>query len=46
MLEAVNVIELYVVAGFGEKDAVTPEGSPEMERFTLPVKPFICSIST
>jgi len=28
------------VAGFGEKDAVTPVGRPEAERVTLPVNPF------
>ena len=36
--DRVNV--LVLVAGFGANDAVTPLGSPDAERFTLPVKPF------
>lgn len=39
-LLAENVIVLLLVVGFGEKVAVTPLGSPETERFTLPVKPY------
>ena len=36
----VSVLVLFPVAGFGEKDAVTPVGSPETERLTLPVNPY------
>ena len=36
---AFNVNVLNPVVGLGEKDAVTPLGSPETERLTLPVKP-------
>ena len=39
-LLAVSVSKLDPVAGFGEKDAVTPLGRPEAERVTLPVNPF------
>lgn len=39
-LLAVSVIMLWPVDGFGEKDAVTPLGSPETLRLTLPVNPF------
>jgi hypothetical protein len=39
-LLAVNVSVLLAVVGLGEKDPVTPLGSPETERFTLPVKPY------
>jgi len=39
-LLAVNVSVLLPVAGFGEKDAVTPLGRPETEKFTLPVNPY------
>jgi hypothetical protein len=28
-----------VVVGFGEKDAVTPLGSPEIEKLTAPLNP-------
>jgi hypothetical protein len=39
-LLAINVnVELPVV-GFGEMDAVTPPGSPETARLTLPVNPY------
>jgi hypothetical protein len=38
-LLAVSVKVLFPVVGFGEKDAVTPLGKPETERFTLPVNP-------
>src|SRR5450755_4420667 len=38
--DAVKVSKLLVVAGFGLKSAVTPLGSPEAERVTLPEKPF------
>jgi hypothetical protein len=37
---AVSVRVLMPVAGFGLKDAVTPLGRPDAEKFTLPVKPF------
>jgi hypothetical protein len=40
VLVAVSVSVLEPVAGFGEKEAVTPLGSPEALRFTLPVKPY------
>ena len=39
-LSTVSVIMLLPVAGFGEKDAVTPLGRPEAERFTLPANPY------
>ena len=34
------LVELVGLAGFGEKEAVTPVGNPEMERFTGPANPF------
>jgi len=37
---AVKVSELVVLAGFGEKLAVTPLGKVEVLRVTLPLKPF------
>jgi hypothetical protein len=37
---AVIVMTLNPVVGFGEKDAVTPTGSPEAARLTLPVNPY------
>ena len=37
--DAVNVRWLLLVAGFEEKDAVTPLGRPEAVSSTLPVKP-------
>jgi hypothetical protein len=40
VLDAVSVSVLEPVAGFGEKEAVTPLGSPEALRFTLPIKPY------
>jgi hypothetical protein len=40
VLAAINVTVLEPVAGFGEKEAVTPLGSPETLRFTVPVKPY------
>ena len=40
VLVAVSVTVLEPVVGFGEKEAVTPLGSPEALRFTLPVKPY------
>ncbi len=40
-LLALNVSTLYPLAGLGDKEAVTPLGRPETERFTLPVKPYI-----
>jgi len=36
---AVNVTVLVDVVGFVPKAAVTPDGNPEAERLTLPVKP-------
>lgn len=39
-LLAVSVSVLVPVVGLGEKLPVTPLGSPETERFTLPVKPY------
>ncbi len=39
-LLAVSVSVLLPVVGFGEKEAVTPLGRPETERFTLPVNPY------
>ena len=38
-LLAVSVSVLLPFVGFGEKDAVTPAGSPVTARLTLPVKP-------
>ena len=37
---AVSVNTVFPVAGFGEKDAVTPLGRPEAVRLTLPAKPY------
>ena len=37
---AVNVNVLAVVAGFALKDAVTPLGRPDVDKLTLPLKPF------
>ena len=34
-----SVSVLFPVDGLGEKDAVTPLGSPDAAKFTLPVKP-------
>ena len=39
-LLAVSVSVLLPVVGFGVKDAVTPAGSPDTERLTLPVNPY------
>ena len=39
-LLAVKVTVLFPFVGFGEKDAVTPLGRPEVERVTLPVNPY------
>ena len=39
-LLAVSVKVLVEVAGFGLIDAVTPLGSPEADKLTLPLKPF------
>ena len=39
-LLAVKVSVLLAVAGFDEKEAVTPLGSPEAARLTLPANPF------
>jgi hypothetical protein len=44
VLLAVNVKVLVVVAGFVLKDAVTPLGSPDADKVTLPVKPF-CGVT-
>lgn len=38
-LLAVNVNVLEFAVGLGEKEAVTPLGSPETARLTLPAKP-------
>lgn len=38
--EAVRVIVLEKDVGFGEIDAVTPLGKPEIEKLTLPENPF------
>lgn len=40
VLLAVSVSTLALVAGFGEKDAVTPLGRPEAARVTALVNPF------
>jgi hypothetical protein len=45
-LSATNVRLLSPVVGFGEKDAVTPAGRPDIERFTLPVNPYIAFTET
>jgi hypothetical protein len=37
---AVKVSVLLEVAGFREKDAVTPAGRPERERLTVPLNPY------
>lgn len=39
-LLAVSVTVADPVAGFGEKDAVTPLGRPDAARLTLPVNPY------
>jgi len=40
-LLAVNVsVAPNTVAGFGEKDAVTPLGRPDADRVTLPLNPY------
>jgi hypothetical protein len=39
-LLAASVIVLVVVAGLGLNDAVTPLGSPDADKLTLPLKPF------
>lgn len=39
-LDAVSVSVLLEVVGLVEKAAVTPLGSPETDRFTLPVNPY------
>jgi hypothetical protein len=41
---AVNVSVLVVVAGFALNDAVTPLGSPDADKLTLPLKPF-CGVT-
>ena len=40
LLLTVKVRMLFVVVEAGEKEAVTPLGSPETERFTAPVNPY------
>lgn len=40
VLATVNKMELLYVVGFGEMVAVTPLGKPEIDKFTLPLKPF------
>ena len=37
---AVNVMVLLEVLGFGANDAVTPEGSTETEKVTVPLNPY------
>jgi len=39
VLLAVNVSVLVEVVGLGLNDAVTPEGNPDADKVTLPVKP-------
>jgi len=39
-LLATNVSVLLPLVGFGAKEAVTPLGRPETEKFTLPVNPY------
>jgi hypothetical protein len=36
----VNVNVLVAVAGFGLNDALTPLGRPDVDKVTLPLKPF------
>ena len=36
----VNVNTLVAVAGFGLNDALTPLGRPDVDKVTLPLKPF------
>ena len=43
--DAVKVRALLVVAALGLKAAVTPDGNPEADRVTLPLKPF-CGVTT
>jgi len=38
-LLAISVSVLFPFVGFGARDAVTPLGRPDTERFTLPVNP-------
>ncbi len=40
VLLAVRVSALVLVVLLGLNEAVTPEGRPEAERLTLPLKPF------
>ena len=40
VLEAIKVRTLDVLVEAGENEAVTPLGSPEMERLTLLLNPF------
>ena len=40
VLLAVRFRLLFAVAGFGEKDPVTPLGKPDTVSATLPVKPY------
>jgi hypothetical protein len=42
VLLAVNVSVLFPVVGVGEKEAVTPLGSPDTDKSTLPVNPYCC----
>src|ERR1700674_5324359 len=44
VLLAVKVNVLVVVAGFALNDAVTPLGSPDADKLTLPLKPF-CGVT-
>ena len=43
---AVSVMVLEPMAGFGEKDAVTPLGSPLTENVTPPVNPYCAYTDT
>jgi hypothetical protein len=46
VLLAVKVNWAIPVTGFGEIEAVTPLGSPEAERFTVPVNPYSAPTET
>ena len=38
-LDAVSIITVLVAEGFGENDAVTPDGRPVAENWTWPMNP-------
>ena len=44
VLLAASVNTLVLLAGFVENEAVTPVGSPDADRFTLPLNPF-CGVT-